>query len=172
MATDVVALPSVTLTVSLYSLLLSLSSGSAKVGARKNASVPLLLMLKTAASSPLKEKAKASPLRSLALMVVTAVSPSATDRSPGLLTKGAALSAPPLEPEPQAARHMSAILLHRIFVVLIILTPLLGDWLTERFTVNCCVNVWYTPVGTQGAIACRFQKRWLRSKIGLLSLIC
>ena len=116
------ALPSVTFTVSLYSLLLSLSSGSAKVGARKNVSVPLLLILKTAASSPLKEKAKASPLLSLALMEVTAVSPSVTDRSPGLLTKGAALLAPPLEPEPQAARHSSAMLLQRIFVVLIILT--------------------------------------------------
>ena len=30
--------------------------------------------------------------------------------------------------------------------------------MAKRFTVNCFVDFWHTPVGTQGAIACRFTE--------------
>jgi hypothetical protein len=55
-------------------------------------------MAKRALSPPVKEYAKESPLESLALTVVMAVSPSATDKLPGLLMVGAAfgLLPPPL----------------------------------------------------------------------------
>ena len=58
-------------------------------------------MAKRALSPPVKEYAKESPLESLALTVVTAVSPSATERLPGLLMVGVLFAAAALAPPPE-----------------------------------------------------------------------
>jgi hypothetical protein len=91
-------------------------------------------MLNKLPSSPLREYARVLPLLSLALMLVTAVSPSATVKSPGLLTFGATFTVLPLpdpEPHPPSANR-TKIEQHRPLVVFNLIRLVIGQLKTLR----------------------------------------
>jgi hypothetical protein len=89
-------------------------------------------MLNKLLSSPLREYARVLPLLSLALMLVTAVSPSATVKSPGLLTFGATFTVLPLpDPHPLSA-HRTKIEQHRLLVVFNLNRLVIGQLKTLR----------------------------------------
>ena len=105
-------------------------------------------MAKKALSPPVKEYVKESPLESLALTVVIAVSPSATERLPGLLMVGAAfgvlpppapaeLEPPPLPP-PQPVIINSEIVAMNLFIY-----DLYPKFLFNGHTVNGDRYFWY-----------------------------